>query len=387
MPFPAKPTRKILYVCPSAGLGGVETFITTTWKHHKKSHWSPFYLLFREGVLTKELRDLGAPVQLLSAPPRLSRPRTWITGSREIARFARENHIDLIHSAMAYGALFTASAAKREHIPHLWFQHGPASGWMDRAAAIFPHSAVILNSQYTAQAQGALENPVSFCLPSRTQHIVHLGIDSSAIPAEKSEHVRAELEQRHPQLRGSLIFGMACRMEAWKGPHQAIEAVRWLRAQNLNKKFHLILWGEAFGDRSYFEKLKVDSQNLPVIFDGAPKNMRSYFSVCSAVINASTQPEPFGLTLIEAMSVGAIPMAPAWGGPLEIITNDHDGVLFRPLSSEDLGRNLQSLLNDGDKIKRLSQAARSTFQKRFTAETMMLKLEEIYDQVLDQSMK
>ncbi len=56
--------------------------------------------------------------------------------------------------------------------------------------------------------------------------------------------------------------------------------------------------------------------------------------------------EPFGLTLIEAAACGLPILATENGGPKDIIANCQNGVLIDPLSTEEIGEKLLSMLSD-----------------------------------------
>jgi glycosyltransferase involved in cell wall biosynthesis len=83
------------------------------------------------------------------------------------------------------------------------------------------------------------------------------------------------------------------------------------------------------------------------------------------VVHASSRPEPFGLTIAEAMACGRAVVVARGGGAAELFTHDHDAVGFPPGDSEALAAVLESLVEDPLRRRRLSAEARATAQSRF----------------------
>jgi glycosyltransferase involved in cell wall biosynthesis len=68
--------------------------------------------------------------------------------------------------------------------------------------------------------------------------------------------------------------------------------------------------------------------------------------------------EGFGLALVEAMAFGKPCIASNVGGLSEIITNEKDGLLVAPASSDELEKAITRLIGDPGLMERLSSAAK-----------------------------
>ena len=92
----------LLYLAPSAGLGGAETFLLSTARHHDPARFRPVYALLRDGELADSLRAFpGISVRVAPGPPaRLSRPASWWSAVGWLARLAAEEKAALLHSTM-----------------------------------------------------------------------------------------------------------------------------------------------------------------------------------------------------------------------------------------------------------------------------------------------
>jgi len=75
------------------------------------------------------------------------------------------------------------------------------------------------------------------------------------------------------------------------------------------------------------------------------------------VVHASIIPEPFGQVVIEGMAAGRPVIASAAGGPLEIITDEVDGLLFPSGDVVELAERLRRLADDPTLAERLGRQA------------------------------
>ena len=372
-------SKKILYICPSSGLGGAETFLKTTYLRHQKQNFFPIYLLFQKGPLGHWLQEQGASIEILPFRPRLSRPWSILKTHQFIKNRIDKYSIDLVHSTMAYGALFSALASWQKKKPHLWFQHGPASGWMDQLAAVLPQDCIAVNSDYTLQKQLSLEQPISWLLKkTRFHHKIPLGIEPPIFSNEEKERLKSQLLNKYKLNQQTVLFAMACRLQKWKGVHLVIEAATQMK----HKNFFIFIWGDIFDSNNYVDALKQKIKNLPISLEGPTAYVPLAFSTCDVIINASLQPEPFGLTLIEGLSVGKALIGPNEGGPQEIIEDGKTGVFFEPRSAADLSKKMDWLIENISLLPKIKVAGLQSFREKYTSARMVQQLEALYQKLL-----
>ncbi len=366
--------KRVLYLAPSTGVGGAETFLISTARGHRDESVLPIYLLFQTGPLETALRASGAKVHVLPHRVRLSRPRLYLKTIQSIRRLIRQERVDVVHSTMAYGALFGAVAAGLEGVPHVWFQHGPVSGWMDSLAGGLPSRAMVANSRFTLERQRAVERFARAWLNRRRQdRIVYIGIDEA----------RASPENRLTKDDRIFTAGLFCRMQEWKGPELFARAIA--EAQTLcQRPIRGFLYSEATPGDIEQEKLRdrlktwVSQSQAPVEFMGFTDRPLEAMAGLDVVVNASLTPEPLGLTILEAMASGTPPLAAAHGGPLEVIEDGIDGQFFKPGSVTDLARKLAWLAENPEACRRLGAAARLSFERRFRSDRTLAELERLY---------
>jgi glycosyltransferase involved in cell wall biosynthesis len=100
------------------------------------------------------------------------------------------------------------------------------------------------------------------------------------------------------------------------------------------------------------------------------------------VVHASTQPEPFGLVIAEAMACERAVVASAAGGAGEIVAPGQDALAVYPGDAEGLSRALHSLAADPALRRRLARAGRETALRRFDRARLAAEIAPLYRSLL-----
>src|SRR5690606_12682639 len=96
-----------------------------------------------------------------------------------------------------------------------------------------------------------------------------------------------------------------------------------------------------------------------------------------------SQLEGFGLTLIEAMNNGIVPIANHLPGITDfIITSGKDGFVVEKNSVHDFVNRIEHLNADRDLLYQMKLAARETVRERFELTTVIQQYQQIFDEVL-----
>ena len=97
--------------------------------------------------------------------------------------------------------------------------------------------------------------------------------------------------------------------------------------------------------------------------------------------NDPSAQEHFGMTTVEAMSAGAVPIVINSGGQKEIVTQGRNGLLWDEL--DELSRETTRLITDANLLERMSKEAVSASSK-FGRAIFVAKMERVIDRVLKQ---
>lgn len=299
---------------------------------------------------------------------------------RRIAFLWREG-IDLVHlnNAPASGLEDWLPAARLLRRPCIAHVRGafalPRSALARRLASSFaaavPVSAAMAE---VARAQG---------IPEAKLHVIHDGIDGAAFRAR----VRAprDLVRRDLGLPpGAFVVSLVAHLRRWKGHVLALEGAARL-PEAVRRRLVLLFVGAApEGDSRYPDELRSRAAALGVAeqvrFLGAREDVPDLMAASDVLLHASTEPEPFGLVLLEAMSVGVPVVASRCGGPAEIVAPG-TGLLFDPGDPGDLAAALASLACDADLRRRVGEAGRER-GRAFELATTVSRIEALYDEVV-----
>jgi glycosyltransferase involved in cell wall biosynthesis len=151
-------------------------------------------------------------------------------------------------------------------------------------------------------------------------------------------------QQPMSKRRGS-ILSVGRFFSGWhcKNQHLMIEAFRKLTETLKGEPLELRLAGSLHPEREnreYFAKCKLLAEGLPVYFhlDATPAELRDLYSSASIYWHATglgadlasnpEKAEHFGITVVEAMASGCIPVVFSQGGPAEIVENGVSGLTF-----------------------------------------------------------
>jgi glycosyltransferase involved in cell wall biosynthesis len=102
-----------------------------------------------------------------------------------------------------------------------------------------------------------------------------------------------------------------------------------------------------------------------------------------AVVIPSQWEETFGMAAVEGMSVGTAPMAAAHGSFIELVSDKSDGALFPPTNVDALVDLLADVDDNPQRWDRYGERARQTYQSRFSPDTGIGRLLEIYHFAVD----
>jgi len=180
------------------------------------------------------------------------------------------------------------------------------------------------------------------------------------------------------KINDEFIIGIIGRIENGKNQHIVIKALAQLKELNIK----LFIVGDSMDDEylAKLQKFSIENQiEDNVIFTGFTKNIDAFMSLCDVTVLA-TENETFGLVIIESMANKTPVIAVANGGPLEIIDNQEDGLLYDG-SSSDLAKKIKLLYDDSFIIQKLSQKSLEKVQKKFDKKIQLQKLYNIIEDI------
>ncbi len=212
--------------------------------------------------------------------------------------------------------------------------------------------------------------------------VIHDGVDTSVFRPKRSASKQDARRKR------SLVIGTVGRVEhRRKGQDIFIEAARV--ALKTRKELRFVIVGherEEFGERERALHQMVERYGLTdkIQFRGfVPREkMVDVMNELDVLVLCSKQPEGLGLVLLEAMACGKPVIAPAEGGPLDIIENGSNGILIPARDPERLAEAILYLAEHPDERKKLGKSGRKRVESSFRIEDTASKLASLYLETL-----
>ncbi len=337
-------------------LGGAEAMLQAILDGAQQEGHRLELVFFEHGSWPVALAAAGYRVDVIEAG-RLREAHRWAATVFRLARMARRRQPDLILNWAAktqlYGAPAAALAGMSDRV--VWWQQAipPPRGWLDRCATLLPAAAIGCYSGASARAQAQL-------FPVRRTFVVGAG---APVPAKSPQPATLALPADVP------IVGLVGRLQPWKGQDRLLRAQVLLRERGV-RMHTVIVGGDAWGLSSeYAASLPSLVQELgltgEVTLTGQVPDAGPYIERMDILVNAS-DPEPFGIVLLEGMSRGVAVMAVDSGGPAEFIDNGRTGVLARSGEPGAMADALEPLLVSADRRQEVGAAGRESFMRDFT---------------------
>lgn len=212
---------------------------------------------------------------------------------------------------------------------------------------------------------------------------VYDGVDMCTNTVDPLPNLKAELKvEPH-----TILVAMIGMLVQWKGQDLFIDAVS--KIQSLPSNIVFLIFGDTpdHGDKRYAEKLqeKVIALGLQkkVIFMGLRTDLKRLLPQIAVVVSASTEPEPLGLVMIEAMANGCSFIAPAFGAATEVVEDEVTGYLFTPRDTLSLSVTLHKAIVRYEEDGKLSQLAKRRVEKAFSPEQCRDQTIQTYKTILE----
>ena len=169
------------------------------------------------------------------------------------------------------------------------------------------------------------------------------------------EHFSAEVEPLAEFADGRSNILFVGRPEKRKGLKYLLRA--YLQMRQVDSNMRLIVVGA--GDFSRYERLMRPFSDIIFRSNVPYGELPRYYSSAEVFCAPNTGNESQGIVLLEAMAAGVAVAASNIEGFAGVITDEIDGVLFRPRDSEALATAVLSLLKDHPRRKRIAQSGQA----------------------------
>ena len=384
--------HNILFLHHSAAMYGSDKALLALVTGLDRNKFTPIVMLPCDGPLRDAFTAAGIRSHIIPMV-RANRAAWNVKGCLRLAQLTRQSmraisetlaqdEIHLVHSntlAVLSGAIW----AGLKRIPHVWHVHEIIErpmvvrklyGWLLRLSA----KKIVCNSQATLnfllQEQPSLEGKAA---------VVVNGVNcfpSVATGRGKTFRTRRRLAD------SDILVVLVGRINRWKGQGLLVEAAAVLAKRGMNNVHYLMVGSPPDGQDHFLDSLlsRIDGSAARTRISVLPftSAIWSIWDAADIAVIPSTEPEPFGLVAIEAMSAGKPVVAANHGGLAEIVVHGKTGLLVEPNSPEQLAEAIQLLAGDKEQRVEMGKRGAKRAREHFSTKAYVAAIVSEYADVL-----
>lgn len=393
---------RVLYLNHGAKLSGAELALRRLLGALDRGRVTPVVAFGEDGPMREAMLRAGVETHVLPLAESVREVRkdtlgfrTLLPGRRlaaavayaaQVARFARRQGVQLIHSNTIKAHLYGALAGRLSGLPVVWHLRD----LMDES--YFPAS-VVRGMRWGARhlpthiiaVSGEVRDRLHLNGRGHRATVVHDGLGAEELTTTLGDGADDDDEAAAPGFSSPVRVGIVGRVARWKGQHVFLEAAAGVVRAGFDAEFQVV-GAPLFGEAAYESELRAQTERLGlggrVRFLGFRHDVPAVIRGLDVLVHASISGEPFGQVIIEGMAAGKPVIAAAGGGVPEIVTHGENGLLTPMGDAPALTAALLSLLADPARARRLGRAGRAHVRRHFTAEAGARRVEGIYRAVV-----
>ena len=325
--------KNILEFCLSPALGGLELCVKDSYEYFK-TQTTTYICLEPNKLLDKAIESDNKFL--------LKRNKFFpILPALKLAKFIDKKDIDIIHFHWTrdIATVVLAKVLSKKKPKIIQSRHMRMTRFKDD----FYHKWLYKNIDMMHAVTKEVQKQLIKFIPKEIRpkiEMVYLGVDKPKI----NEEIVQDLKRKY-NLKDEFVVGIVGRIEEGKGQHLIIEAISKLKDLDIKA----LIVGSTMNDK-YLQNIKQMCRDFDIedriIFTGFTKDVNEHMQLCDVMVLATVE-ETFGLVVIEAMANKKCVLAVNKGGPLEIIKDGVDGILFQR-DSEELRKKIEIIYENKD---------------------------------------
>ena len=378
--------KRILYLHAGAELYGADKVLLELIKGLDKEEFEAHVILPNDGVLVEALRQVGAQVSVLDYPilrRKYFNPkgiadyiRSYNFYAKQIALYAREHSIDMVHNNTA--AVLEGIYLKRKlKLPLIWHVHEiivkpkAISDFINMLMGRYADKIVTVSQ---AVANHIKQSP--FIKDSQVE-VIYNGVDNAVYYPMDASSIREKFDIA----QDALVIGMIGRVNAIKGQNDFIEAVEPLLEKN--EQAVAFLAGGVFpGEEWRLEELDKRIASSSVVsqihrIDYYDKTSELY-NMFDIFVLPSIKPDSLPTVVLEAMACSKPVVGYNNGGIAEMVVDDKSGCLVKPNRPQELSNAISLLLDSSEKREKFGRVGYQRQKELFSLESYIKNFSELY---------
>ena len=341
--------------------------------------YEPIVVVHEDGPLTAHLKARSIPVEML--PLRVyagERPNAFAIGAgmlrniSPLTGFLRHHAIDIVHANDLRMNLTWSATTRLTGRPFVWHQRTlpySSSALWHGIELLSDH--IIYISEAVSKAIPATRRTPTSIIPNP------VGLPQALPSRAAAKCAIAKEFGFDPMTR---IIGLVGRIVQWKRPDVFVRSGACLarRAPDLSLAFVII----GHDEEEKIPELRDLAISLGIgeqVYFAGFRHPIEQWILGLDLLTATSEREPFGRTLIEAMALGTPVVASRSLGHIEIIDNERTGVLVPPNDPGAFAAAAHRILNDGEFAAALAAEGRTHALSRYSVERHVRMVTSIYD--------
>jgi glycosyltransferase involved in cell wall biosynthesis len=395
---------RIAFLNPSGQLGGAEFCLLDMLAvlRQERPDWEVHVILGEAGPLIDRAAALGATVEAMPFPVEIAGlgdsgrtnvsslltqiPRVIpsVFAYRDWLRTALNRHDPSIIHSNGFKMHVLGAMAKPPKSKLVWHMHdyiGPRP-LMARLLRHFAKRSAAILAVSTSVAED-----VRLCLGPRRKVIPILNVvDLQTFSPDGPTLDLDSLSGLTPASQNTVRVGLLATMAWWKGHRLFLDSLAKIDRDLPIRAY--IIGGALYqtrskqetvdGLRQYAERVGAADR---VGFTGYVDNPAAAMRALDVVVHVSTEPEPFGRVIVEAMACGKPVISSGVGGAGEILMMGDFALAFKLNDPVSLAKAITKLLVDPDLRRLLGRNGLNTARTRFGRERLARELLAVYEEI------
>ncbi|HTJ89546.1 MAG TPA: glycosyltransferase family 4 protein [Acidocella sp.] len=370
----------ILQVLPKLDTGGAERVVIEIAEAiHATGH--KVLIACAGGVLSAAARRAGA--EIIEMPLDTKSPFKMRRNARRLKKLIAKRDVQLVHAhsrAPAWSAWWATRATGTPFVTTYHGSYGEKSVLKRRYNAVMAKGdRVIAVSHFIA---GLIRS--RYGTSDEVLRVIHGGVNLGKFdPAMVVPEALYRLARAWSVDLVQPVILLPGRLTSWKGQEILIHALAQMRHRDAVAVFA----GSAQGRTAYVAELAALAERLGVAHRvrmiGHIEDIASAMMLSDVVVNASTDPEAFGRTIVEAQAMGRIVVATDHGGARETIIAGETGFLVPAGDAAALAASLDAALDmQADDRVLWGRRARAHVAEHYSVAAMQNAVLHVYAELL-----
>ena len=362
---------RVLYTVNRMDVGGSQTHLVQVLRLLDRRRFEPMLCcLSGHGALLEMAKETGATV-VGAGLGRIKSPAAFGAVVR-LARFIRNNRIDVVHNYLLRANLVGAVAARLARVPVvLTSKRGCHERRGLELAAVRLSNRLADCVTANADAVRAFVHENEAC-PLEKMVVIPSGIDSERFAPLPPEDYKARLGLAPDRV----VVGIVTRQRVRKGVEEFLRAMAMVREQV--PAACAVVVGEVSADREVDDLIHHLGLEGHVHLLGPRRDMPEVLSAFDLFV-LSSHDEGMSNAILEAMAMHKPVVATDVGGTREAVQPGRTGVLVPPKDPPALADGILRVLNEPAEARAaMGERARQVVVERFSARAMVRQMEQLY---------